>query len=314
MKIGVYSDVHLTEKSSIVRGVNGKYTDRLQKCIDSVNFAEEELKDCDIVIINGDFFDNAHLTALEVTAFSDIKWNDKKHIVLCGNHEMGRKDLEVSSAHLFKLLPNFTLITEPTSIDGILYLPYGYGMEYYKGEKIVFSHNDVKGINLGGYITQHGIDLNDIDCFFVNGHIHNGTELKKNVFNIGNLVGQNFSEDAFKYEHRLMKIDYDTLEYEFIENPHSFNFYKLTKISELKKIKDNAIVTVKTSQKDLTKWRKALEKESKILYTRIITEVEQKEVVELEKVDLSVDHIALFRDYIAETLGENGLKELESII
>lgn len=315
MKIGVIGDVHFSTNSSIVREMGDLYSKRLEHCIKSINWAEEKTKDCDLIVYLGDFFDEAKLSALEISAFTEIKWNKKPHIIICGNHEMGRSDLQISSAHLFKLLPNFTFITEPTSLDGLLYfLPYSLNpnLDKYSGEKIVFSHNDIAGINYGGFTTTHGLDINEINMFFVNGHLHNGSVLKPGVINLGNFVGQNFSEDAFNYSHNLMILDSISLEYELIENPFSFNFYKISELKELAKIKDNAVLSITAKKEDLPKFREFLENNKKVLYSRILTEVEY-EKVEIGKVDLSVNHLELFRDYISKTLGEEGVKEFGKI-
>lgn len=315
MKLLIIGDIHYAQNSSLIRGQNEVLSERLEMCNKAINWVEQLGidKKVDEMVYLGDFFDTPTLNAMEITSLTEIKWNDRPHQILCGNHEMGRNDLLTSSAHILKLL-GFNLITEPTSINNIFYLPYSLTptLEQYQNEKIIFSHNDIKGINLGGYVTQHGLELEDINCFFVNGHIHNGTELKKNVFNLGNFVGQNFGEDAFKYKHQVMVLDTDTLEYELIENPYTFNFYKITKMTELNKIKENAIISVTTKEPD--KFKKKIRENKNILYSRVVTEVELNKNNEIkEQVDLSVDHHQLFKDYINEVLGEKGLLELEKM-
>jgi hypothetical protein len=49
--------------------------------------------------------------------------------MLVGNHEMGRNDLEISSAHLFALIPNVAVIDIPYMYNeqnntSIMFLPY----------------------------------------------------------------------------------------------------------------------------------------------------------------------------------------------
>ena len=66
----------------------------------------------------------------------------------------------------------------------------------------------------------------------VNGHLHNGNRISKNLINLGILTGANFGEDAARYPHNIMVLDTDTLAFELIENPYAFNFYKLEVNSE----------------------------------------------------------------------------------
>lgn len=314
MKCLIIGDVHYAQNSSLVRGQNEILSERLEMCNRALNWVEQlgVEKQVDEMIYLGDFFDTPTLNAMEITGLTQIQWNNKPHRFICGNHEMGRNDLLTSSAHTLKLL-GFDLITQPKTIGDIHYLPYNLEptLETYNNEKIILSHNDIKGINLGGYITKHGLELDDINCFFVNGHIHNGTELKKNVFNLGNFVGQNFGEDAFKYKHQVMLLDTDTLEYELIENPYTFQFYKIKTLKELDEIKPNAIVSITTKNPD--SFKKKIKTNPNILYSRVITEIDVKGVQKQEQVDLSIDHHLLFRNYISETIGEKGLVELDKI-
>ena len=42
--------------------------------------------------------------------------------------------------------------------------------------RIILSHNDLAGLQLGKYISKTGFDINDIDkncALFINGHLHN---------------------------------------------------------------------------------------------------------------------------------------------
>ena len=116
----------------------------------------------------------------------------------------------------------------------VSFLPYthDYDMSMYMAnskKRIIFSHNDIKGINYGKYISTSGFDIEDINksCdLFINGHLHNGENVTDKIINIGNLSGQNFSEDGLKYKHNIMIIDTNSLEYQKIENPFATYFIK----------------------------------------------------------------------------------------
>ena len=96
--------------------------------------------------------------------------------------------------------------------------------------RLLLSHNDIAGINMGKFVSQVGFDVSDLSSNFdlvVNGHIHNQGWVANNVLNLGNITGQNFSEDSVKYPHQAMLIDTETLEYTFFTNPYALNFAKL---------------------------------------------------------------------------------------
>ena len=47
------------------------------------------------------------------------------------------------------------------------------------------------------------------------------------IRNIGNLTGQNFSEDAFVYGHKIIIVDTSEWKFYLLENPFAMNFYKI---------------------------------------------------------------------------------------
>lgn len=100
-------------------------------------------------------------------------------------------------------------------------------------KKIIFSHNDLAGVQQGKFITTTGIDINSINndntcLLFINGHLHNGW-VKDKIILPGNLTGQNFNEDALKFKHLvyILEITDTAISYESFENPYAFKFYKL---------------------------------------------------------------------------------------
>ena len=74
---------------------------------------------------------------------------------------------------------------------------------------------------MGPFISKTGFTIEDIEnnCdLFINGHLHNGMKITNKIINLVNLTGQNFSEDALRYEHKIMILDTHTLEYKYIIN------------------------------------------------------------------------------------------------
>ena len=337
MRFMIYADPHCSSYSSIIRSRGSKYSLRLENIINSINWVEQMAieKECSQIVCLGDFFDKAELNSEELTAIQEIKWANMSHIFIVGNHEMGRSNLQFSSSHLFNLCPDNKVIEKPYSFihqttEGeceICYLPYVLEsdreqLNYYFGPmdktRIIFSHNDIKGIQMGKFISSSGFELDDIknNCsLFINGHLHNGTAFD-NVINLGNLTGQNFSEDALLYEHRCLILDTDTHAVEYLTNPFAFNFYKLdfTIINSdlfeptLKALKDNSVVTIKVSSENVNMVRQILTTCNNIVESRVIIDLSNEMNTELssdDKQDLSVDHIHSFIEYVKTNVGNS---------
>lgn len=332
MKILIVGDVHWSTYSSIVRSRGKKYSTRLENLIDSVNWAERmaDEENCDRIIYLGDFFDKADLTAEEITALTEIKWSNKHHTLIMGNHESNISTLEYSSA--FTLLSKkFEIINkirmEDMSDDNngmqFVYIPYtkeenrkdtikdltNYLMSN-ENKTIVFSHNDLK-VRYGMYESKQGYDLKDIEdnCdLFINGHIHNGAfvNFKQTIVNIGNLTGQNFSEDASTYAHNIGILDTDKLTLDFIINPYAFNFYKfeINKendiIDNLNTLETNAVLAIKCKNDLTEELQKALDYHKEKITACRITVYYDETLNSEETTDLklnNVDHLTQFKNF-----------------
>src|SRR5574344_2114067 len=173
-KICIWGDNHWSQYSSILRKRGNKYSVRLENSIASLNWVENlaTSQGCSFVVCTGDFFDAAVLKAEELTALEDIKWNNLPHMFLVGNHEMGRSDLRYSSAHVFGNIQNASVIDKSCLIQlpelDIVLLPYILEsdrkplQEYIKplnclnNKRIIISHNDIKGIQMGKFESVEG--------------------------------------------------------------------------------------------------------------------------------------------------------------
>ena len=327
MKIGIIGDIHFSEYSSILRTEGKKYSTRLENCIESINWAEEITSDCYRIIYLGDFFDKSFLNSKELTALSEIKWNNCYHEFLVGNHEMGINNLLFSSAHTLKTNENRFIVDKPFKLNlgncEVCYLPYileedrkSSICEYFgkQGDekRIIFSHNDIEGIQLGKFISKAGFSIEDIEenCdLFINGHLHNGSNITDKIINIGNLTGQNFSEDGFKYEHHIIILDTDTLKYEFYKNPFAINFYKLENIDDIYKV-ENGVITLKVPEKDILRVKDVLNNNSNILSSRVIVDYNSSKELKDSKL-LSVDHLNEFRKFVLKEIGDSDLVQEE---
>lgn len=344
MKVLLYTDVHMSKTSSIIRGIGKDYSLRLENIIKSVNWAEDEAiaRGCQAVICLGDFFDRPEASAQELTALRDIRWNNLPHMFIVGNHEADAASLKYSST---KALENngfeviSKVVTKTIGNTQITFIPYMYEdirkpLKEYQTDRdntkkqIYLSHNDISGIQYGCFLTKDGFSIDEIEenCdLFLNGHIHNGQWLnkKKTILNLGNLTGKDANEDAFKYYHNVAILDTDTLEVELVENPYAFNFYKLEvnkpeDINLLDKTKDNAAIIVKCNDKYLEELGVHIATMFNVVASRVITTHEMVDLAtgSVEEISIAgVDHLDQFRKFCLEHIGDTEIvrAELEEV-
>lgn len=345
MKFLIFSDPHWSQNTSVVRTIGNKYSTRLENLIQSMNWLEDLAvqMNCKKIICAGDFFDSTQLNSQEVSALKEINWSPLEHIFLTGNHEASTTTLEFSTLNVFELLPNSTVINQPqtTILHNVefCYLPYiseknRKPLETYFGprtdkKRIIISHNDLKNIQYGGYISTSGVDLDDIvnNCdLFLNGHIHNCSWVNPVTLNIGNLTGSAFGEDGYKYQHYVIIVDTDKIEDDpiFIENPFAFNFFKLDFTNKTNQEVENILyqlvdkhpvvsATVTEENHDFVK--QLLDKICVV--SRVVS---SSAVIKKELSDTSVfngiDHLQQFREYVKQVFGNNDIcnEELETIM
>ena len=342
MKFLLYSDVHFCETSSIVRSFGNKYSTRLEGLIKSVNWAESfaKLMNCDEIICLGDFFNTPDLNSREITALQEINWIDLPHTFLVGNHDACDKSLFYNSVSALKN-NGFNIIYEPSFrvIDNkrYIFLPYiseserkdlSYYTDNFKPEDTyIFSHNDIKGLQYGSFLSKDGFDIAEIEksCkIFLNGHLHNMNKFCVNGLNIGNLTGQNFSEDANLYPHCCVILDTADNSIEMFENPYALNFYKLDYTSSNDsdysfEIKENAVLSIrcKTNQADYI--RSALNSnKNSIIEARVVVvpEVVDSAVTEELIANINqIDHRSKFIEFCLHNLTPSDLltSELQEI-
>lgn len=337
MRILIFTDNHFSEKSSIVTKYGTNFTIRLENQIRSLNWVERTAhdKECDFVICLGDFFDHAHLTDQELTALDQIQWNSLDHYFLVGNHESEENDLQYSStmalAGLHRYIVSEPIIKQIDTNTELAFLPYivesnrraitDYFEPMNKKTRILLSHNDLLGIQMGPIVSRTGFSVDELESIasiVFNGHLHNGQAITDKIINLGNLTGANFSEDALRYSHRVVILDTETLEYEYIENPFAFNFYKLdinetADIAMLTNLKQNAVVSIKCKDFLLQEVRETLEGLENIIESRVIITKDYVENAN-EIADISslmVDQCAKFAECCRAKLDNNAILEAE---
>ena len=352
MKFLIFADPHWSSYSSIVRSRGSKYSTRLENLIASMNWVEQTALSlrCDGVIGLGDFFDKADLNSEEVTALQEINWCGIPHYFIVGNHEMGRCDLSFSSSHMFTLSPNSIVLDKPCTLffddtRELCVLPYILEAdrkpltEYFAPltdgrSRVILSHNDLSGVFMGSFVSREGFSLEEIEAncdLFINGHLHNNSWVSSKVVNVGNLTGQNFSEDATKYSHNVLLLDTDKRNIEWYENPYAMNFYKFDFSSyddteksaksiqtTLDSVKNNAVATILVNTESKFIVEDLLSTNDRIISCRIITDAlkASNKVQAVSSSDMSIDHLQKFTEYVKEHFDNDKtvMEELQRVL
>ena len=146
--------------------------------------------------------------------------------------------------------------------------------------------------------------------------------------NVGNITGQNFSEDAFAHNHKALILDTNEKSLTPIVNPYAMNFYKLDLTNcrptiddvniqnHLSSLKYPAVATIKINPDINFIVRDLLSTCNNIIECRLITEgAVEIEPIECVDNDLALDHIKKFQQYIYDNMGvsELVLSELERV-
>lgn len=333
MKIFVVGDVHISTYSSIVRTRGEVFSTRLEYLIKSLNWCEEQAVNngCDLMVYLGDFFDRQDANSEELTSLSFIKWNTIPHVFLCGNHEIGLNDNSFNSCSVFKLR-NFMVITEPTLINDFMFIPYllnhpNLSDVVKDNVNLIFNHNDFLCSQYGALINDNCFKLEDIKSkckLFISGHVH-GDFIEENIINVGNICGQNFSEDGFSHEHHALIVDSDTHEYKLIENPYALYFYKVD-ISDmqmsdaerlLSRCKNNSVIAIKFDKSQEGFVDNILNNDKFIAIKKTpICKVDDNQLQsELKSETLSINHLDKLRECIHSLFNDQTIfNELEEII
>ena len=346
MKALIVGDVHWSQYSSILRSRNEYHSTRLDNLIFSINWAEEQATcaGCSAIIYLGDFFDSNHLCSEEISALQHIRWAACSHVFITGNHETNMSNLAYSTADLFHLCPDAQVIPNPQkyTIAGadceFCFLPYILErdrkplFDYFGAQatrRIILSHNDLKDVNYGNFVSPEGFELDDIhnNCdLFINGHIHHYNQVTDKILNAGNITGQNFTETDY-YKHGVTILDTDTLETYFINNPYAIYFKKLdcTKIhseekfeSIINNLSGAHVLTIKVNEDfaNIAKQQMKTLIRPNILEYRIIVERTKSLDYTIDTKLEHVDHLEQFKNYVYSNIGNSQLiqDELAAIL
>lgn len=318
MKILIFGDNHWCKYSSILRGRGKYFSLRLENQIDSLKWVSDVAEEtgCEAIICVGDFFDKPVLDSEEITSLSCVSFS-KPVTYIVGNHESDMADLSFNSTNALDGVVIRNPLKSNVGDVEVCFLPYVreenriplkelFGEK--KGKRIIFSHNDIK-MQYGQYVSKTGYEIKDIEeaCdLFINGHLHNATNVGDKIVLVGNLTGQNFSEDAYRYPHRVIILDTETMRYESIKNPHAFKFYQVNENSDFN-FERNAVISAVVSEGMAEETRKRLFENPNVVTYKVIEtrNVTTKDATEKAEVSLAIDYLAKFSEYIRSTMGES---------
>ena len=276
MKILLFSDVHFSKTTSILKSIGTNYTVRLEKLVQSMNWVNKLAlsQGCGLMICAGDFVDKSVVSDEEITAISTIEWNQLPCYFVVGNHDSSVDDLRYNvveilntRAQIIKSLsvlpiPNYDIVFLPYIRDSVN-LTIQQCLDNVKDKLtgnpiIIVSHNDLSGVVYNaGIESRVGFNIFNLPPevkLFLNGHLHNSWWATKNVLNLGSLSAHNFTNDSLRYKYGAWILNTDTLEMQFFENPFGLNFYQFeignkNDISQLDNIKPNSILRIRCSEK-----------------------------------------------------------------
>lgn len=275
MKIGIYSDVHISRNSSIMPMYDDEsnYTLRLKNCINSMNSMYDYFitNDVDLIINCGDTFNSHTLTADEIKSFFEIKReignNCINECMIIGNHDKFNDDF--SSVDVCNIVEQISVVQKYSYIDArsanvdIYMMSYFEAKEFNKhleemllkyprqnSKAILFMHGDIDGSLLYGNLRmEHQISKAKlIECFdlVINGHIHCMESIynkaNKQILNIGSLTTHSFA-DSNKHVGHFAILDTDSMNVETINSSDQivFRTYEVLNESDVENLKEKLL-------------------------------------------------------------------------
>lgn len=336
MKVLIFSDIHWSQNTSILRSYGERYSTRLELLVSTMDWINRTAveRGCSAMVCAGDMMDRSDCNDMELTALGDIRWNPGMPCYfLVGNHESSVMDLRYTTLKPLESETK-TIIGTPTGFtwggSQVHFVPYVTEdmrkplKEYLHNvdrslHQVVISHNDIKGIRYGKYESRSGFGLDEIEgcCdLYLNGHIHNGSRIGSKVVNLGSSTAHNFSNDSSRFNYGIWILDTDTLGLEFIENPYSLNFYKFDISSKddmgcLGNLRNHAIVSARCPDSIKEEVREALVGNPHVILHKLIVSanpVGDSATGNSAMASLGgLDYMERFREFIMENMGKDAI-------
>ena len=235
MRIMAFGDIHFHHTHRFSHITESGFTTRELEhlsCADTlIRLYKEE--NIDKLVCLGDIWqtvgDNISSQTLKVVLDFFNKFNDAKICmdVILGNHDMSNNTLSVHKLEALKYLHNVRLHIKPEEVvywcEGMyhkfVYMPYclhdDEAIRFLenikdKQEKVIFSHLELGGINLGnGIVTQKGVPLDLLNEFkmTLQGHYHSWGNYGKKIQIAGSTQRLSFKDKGIARNNIII---YDT--------------------------------------------------------------------------------------------------------
>lgn len=302
MKILFFSDIHFhhTHRFSHITpdGMTIREKEHLS-CADTIiKICKEE--NIDRIVFGGDAYapvgDNISCQTQYVICnfFEKLQTLNLPIDIVVGNHDMLLDTINNREAHKlipFKYWENVNVYDVPNIITDyhFIYMPYSVCDECdtsflenikNKNEYIIFSHLEIKGINLGnGIFTKKGVDLDLLKKFKMvfQGHYHSGGNLAKNIYVAGSTQRLSFKDKGIARNNIIIyDTDTNTVKRKSFECPDWLTFTDET-LDDFLKIDNNNYVKLELSS-DMLITKEVLDK---------INHVKDKDIhIDLERISI----------------------------
>lgn len=217
MKILIFSDIHFHHSHRFSQVSQEGFTTRELEhlsCADTIEKLYDKYK-FDSIVFAGDMFgpvgDNVSCQTLvavstflrKISRLCPVK-------IIVGNHDLSGtvNNKQAHKLEVFKDWKNVDVYDLPIVEENFVYVPYNTCEEYLtsfleaipeKKDKIIFSHVEMKGINLGnGIFTEKGIAISLLDKFkqVFQGHYHNAGKYGKHINIVGSTQRLSFKDQG----------------------------------------------------------------------------------------------------------------------
>ena len=241
----LFSDLHshnYREFSEYIDGVNSRLLDCVN-AVEKIRNCANERKIIRIYFVGDLFHLKNNLSAEVIKHTMDALFglaSGREVILIPGNHDFTfwNRDpilLELISEYATTSEGKIEIITERGLCENIYFAPYtrqvndlNDSLKYAKTSKeaLFFGHQDIMGMQYGGFKVEKGLDpklLSEKFKMSFIGHCHESMKVMNNVVSIGAPLQHNFSDSDGTRGWWIY--DDETNEVEFIENDFSPRFY-----------------------------------------------------------------------------------------
>ena len=244
-KIAIFSDLHL--------GVHSNSAEWHSYAIEWANWFREECNRQNIVdiIFCGDWHHNRSeisVSTLQISADILDILSEFNLIAITGNHDIYYKHrTDVNSMSIFKSRKNVTVLNEYQTFEAfdrkVSLCPWNTKTNQIEDSDIIFGHFEIETFKMNEYkVCEEGIKIKDLlskSNLVISGHFHTRHEKKfgaGTILYVGNPFQMDFGDTG--NQKGFYTLDFDTLEYNFIQNNIS-PCYKKISLSEL--VEENSI-------------------------------------------------------------------------